>query len=134
MRNRQPGCVGSKLAEVELTPAFGMVDCSVFRHAAFGIYVPSLCRGLNKHLARSCSRFPQIAPASLDTPAPTGPKALKPGPRHRLFDAHARPISAELVGQDHEQRGPHALTHFGFPQGQSDCAFVVDSNPSVRSE
>ena len=109
-----------------------MPDRAGLGRASCGIDLPLLRRGLGQHLACGGGGFAEWFPASLDTAAAAGAEALEIRARHCLHDLHPRPISAELVGQDHGQGGAHALAHFRFAEGKGEAALRVDPDPSVR--
>ena len=104
------------------------------RAARAGLHAPARGGRGDQHLARRGAGLRQRKPERADAAAAGRAEAGVVRPRHRLLEKDGVDVDLELLGDDHRQRGPHALSHLGLAYGQDDPAGGVDADPRVRAE
>ncbi len=106
------------------------------RLARRGIDIPGRGSGADQHFACGGSGDPKTTVGSRAAAATAGVQlnSLETRSWRRLLDDHARPVRAELLGEDHREERAHALPHLqvGDPQGHRSIA--GDLKVGVRLE
>ena len=115
---------------------------SVRHHAVTGmalrrIHPPRLGRGRNQHGAGGCTGNAQLLPRILHAVAGAGDLAAIEGVDVRIADRRRddvdpRQIDFELLGQQHGQRGVHALSHFRAVDDDGDRIVRRNLEPRIQ--
>ena len=87
-----------------------------------------------EHLASGGTGLAQSFPTASETKTATSAESFEIRTRRGLHQLDARPISFELVGQNHRERSANALTHLRFSDGQSNGPVGSYADPSIRLE
>ena len=116
--------------------ALSVRDMAVFRAHLRGRNLPLLRRGAHQHHAgaRAClaQRLPRIAHAGAAAGELAAQKPVDVhGVHARLLDAHVARIDAELLGEQHRERGVHILPHLVAVAREHHAAIGEEPDPCV---
>ena len=125
--------VGGELAIRQRAPARRVVYGAARRRKARDLDVPARCRFGNEQCARGRANLPETGPASHDGAAAAGElcasqRRVEIGLSHR----HPIPVDVELLGDQHRQRGLHALPDLGIRRRDDHRSVDADLHPRVQ--
>ena len=112
----------------------GMFDVAALRCARRPRNIPGQRRGCDQHLAGRSPGFAHGVPRSADAGAASGGLIAEERAGSGLLDGNLLPVGFEFFGEDHGQRGAHALTHLGACDHDGDFVVGRDAQISVRRE
>src|SRR5260221_11602947 len=90
--------------------------------------------GADQHFAGGGSRLPHRIPSSTHTATASGALIAEELAGARLFDRDLLPVSLEFLGEDHRERGVHALSHLRTRNYDGDLSVGCDLQISVGSK
>ena len=133
-RNGQLGRIRDQFSEFEGLFARGVDNLALRRGAGRGIHLQPRRGRCDQHLPHGRARRAQHFPAAGQTGTDARFELFEIRSGQGLHQFDPRPIGSQLVGQDHGQRCPNPLAHFGFSDRQRHRPIRIHPDPSVRLE
>ena len=130
----QPGGLGGELRVTGLALAGRVRDLGPRRAQLAGIDLPALRRRLHQQPARHAAGAAQRLPGVRDGAAAARPGVELARVPMAVLDLDLVQTHIQLLGQQHQERGLHALAHLGVLGGELDAPAGLDADQGAGAE